>query len=122
MVVGQRGNNFNSLVSKMKYAARIFAVPILAKIGRAFGMSWNSLGDRLGREVILAQAPSIIADSSNKSLPQSDKPLDIVCLTMIGGHGYNTSVDIVLGLALKARGHKVRFCLLYTSPSPRDRG
>ena len=109
MVVGQRGNNFNSLVSKMKYAARIFAVPILAKIGRALGMSWNSLGDRLGREVILAQAPSIIADLSDKSLAQSDKPLDIVCLTMIGGHGYNTSVDIVLGLALKARGHKVRF-------------
>jgi len=93
----------------MKYAARIFAVPILAKIGRALGMSWNSLGDRLGREVILAQAPSIIADLSDKSLAQSDKPLDIVCLTMIGGHGYNTSVDIVLGLALKARGHKVRF-------------
>ena len=97
------------MVPPMKYAARIFAIPILAKMGRALGMSWNSLGDRLGREVILAQAPSIVADLPDESVAQSDKPLDIVCLTMIGGHAYNTSVDIVLGLALKARGHKVRF-------------
>lgn len=72
------------------------------------GISWNALGDKFGREVMLAQASEILADSVHKQSTASE-PLDVIFLTMIGGHGYNSSVDIVLGLALKAKGHRVRF-------------
>ena len=56
---------------------------------------------------MLAQASDILSDFDN--VDKSKTSLDIIFLTMIGGHGYNTSVDIVLGLALKARGHRVRY-------------
>ena len=93
----------------MKYKARLAIIPTLARIRRMFGADWSKLGDKYGREVMLAQAPEILSKSDSKNTDQTDQPLDIVFLTMIGGHGYNTSVDIVLGLALQARGHRVRF-------------
>jgi len=59
---------------------------------------------------MLAQADELL-ESTHQDVETATKQLDIIFLTMIGGHGYNTSVDIVLGLALKARGHKVRFVI-----------
>ena len=91
----------------MKYLLRIFLIPILARLGRTFGKSWSELGEKYGREVMLAQAKDILVEPSE--IPAAEDPLDIIFLTMIGGHGYNTSVDIVIGLSLKARGHAVRF-------------
>jgi len=92
-----------------KYNARLFLIPKLAKLGRRLGKSWSELGEKYGREVMISQAQELMTQSSDGSVEKSSKPLDIVFLTMIGGHTYNTSIDIVLGLALKARGHKVRF-------------
>ena len=92
-----------------KYNARLYLVPKIARALRLFGHCWSRLGDRLGREVILAQASEIISNSDTDKVDQSEPVLDIIFLTMIGGHAYNTSIDISLGLALKARGHQVQF-------------
>ena len=94
----------------MKYNARLLLIPKLAYLGRIMGKPWSALGDKLGREVMIAQAAEILSGSARTNDPV-DSPLDIVFLTMIGGHGYNSSIDIVLGLALKARGHHVRFVI-----------
>jgi len=94
-----------------KYNARLLLIPKLAQVLRLFGNSWSRLGDKWGREVILAQANEIISTSDFDNVKKSEPALDIIFLTMIGGHGYNTSVDIALGLALKARGHQVRFVI-----------
>lgn len=93
----------------MKYKARLKLIPILSKLGRKSGSTWQQLGDKFGREVMIAQAAEILNNSDEFAADDPEKNLDVVFLTMIGGHGYNTSVDIVLGLALKARGHRVRF-------------
>ena len=94
----------------LKYALKLSIVPALARLGRLLGMSWQTLGDKLGREVMIAQAAGIRSQSAPDA-NASPSPLDVVFLTMIGGHSYNTSVDIVLGLALMARGHRVRFII-----------
>ena len=88
----------------MKYKARLKLIPILSKLGRKSGSTWQQLGDKYGREVMIAQAAEILNSSEEFAADDPDKNLDVIFLTMIGGHGYNTSVDIVLGLALKARG------------------
>ena len=93
----------------MKYKARLKIIPLLSRVGRKFGWSWQRLGDKFGREVMIAQASEILSNSEQPQSLSKKEQLDIVFLTMIGGHAYNTSVDIVLGLALKQRGHKVRF-------------
>ena len=89
-----------------KYRIRLVLVPILARLGRRLGMSWLMLGQKLGSEVIIAQGRAMKKGMPSESEEQS---LDVIILTMIGGHRYNTSVDITLGLALKGRGHKVRY-------------
>ena len=94
-----------------KYNARLAIIPKLASAMRLIGKSWHAIGDKLGREVILAQASEIISKSDFDKVENSDQSLDIIFLTMIGGHAYNTSIDIALGLALLARGHRVRFVI-----------
>ena len=93
----------------MKYKARLKIIPLLSGVGRKLGSTWPQLGDKFGREVMIAQAAEILSAPSEITAVAPKEELDVVFLTMIGGHGYNTSVDIVLGLALKARGHRVRF-------------
>jgi hypothetical protein len=85
---------------------RLVAVPVLARLGRRLGYSWAALGERWGRESLLAQVRSIETTPPAQS---GSRPLDVVHLTMIGGHTYNSSMDVALGLALRARGHRVRF-------------
>jgi hypothetical protein len=94
----------------LKYKLRLLLMPALARAGRMFGIPWPTLGTKLGREAMIAQAAEIRARSA-ETTDQSPQPLDILFLTMIGGHTYNSSVDIVLGLALQARGHRVRFVI-----------
>lgn len=93
-----------------KYKLKIVLVPILAKFGRLVGKTWPQLGDRLGRETMLAQADEILAGKA-PTLPQASQTLDVIFLTMLGGHTHNSAVDIVLGLALRARGHNVKFVI-----------
>jgi len=89
----------------LKYRLRLWAVPRLARVAKALGFRWETLGKYLGREVMLAQT----SEGFRRVHARADSPLDIVFLTMIGGHTHNASLDIVLGLALRARGHRVRF-------------
>lgn len=91
-----------------KYRLRLTGVPVLARLGRTLGMEWTRLGERLGRETLIAQGREF---RNEPPLKAGTEPLDIVFLTMLGGHGYNVSVDVVLALALSKRGHRVRFVL-----------
>ena len=89
-----------------RYRTRLNMVPILARAGRLFGLDWHRLGRFFGREVTIAQASEL------KPLTQvrrSEKPLDIVFMTMTGGHVPVINIEITLALALRARGHKIRF-------------
>ena len=90
-----------------KYWLRITFMPILARVGRLLGASWRSLGKQLGRETLLAQGAFVRIRQSEQEI--SEEKLDVIFLTMLGGHTHNVSVDVVLGLALRARGHRVRF-------------
>jgi hypothetical protein len=91
----------------LRYRLRLALIPLLARALRLMGASWPWIGDRLGRESLIGQVRTIEAGSNRLS----DTPLDIIFLTMIGGHGFNATVDVTLGLALKARGHRVRFVI-----------
>jgi hypothetical protein len=62
----------------------------------------------LGREVLIAEAA---ANRSVRVIDPSPTPLDTVFLTMIGGNHRIASVEMVLGRALLARGHKIRYVL-----------
>jgi hypothetical protein len=89
-----------------KYRLRLSLVPVLARLGHYAGLSWPKLGERLGSEVIIAQGRTM---SRNGRKEKAEQPLDIIFLTMLGGHRHNTAVDVVLGLALQRRGHRVRY-------------
>ena len=91
-----------------KYRLRLSGVPLLARLGHALGMNWLRLGERLGRETLIAQARSFRNGRLDSSRAKS---LDIVFLTMLGGHTHNVSVDAVLALALSRRGHRIKFVL-----------
>ena len=60
-----------------KYWLRLHSVPIAARLGRWFGMSWAKLGDRCGREVLIAQARS---NRRVQVVNAADHPLDVVFL------------------------------------------
>ena len=89
-----------------KYRTRLALVPLLGKLGRSVGFEWETLGRMLGPEVLIAQIEST---KPSKVLPQTKNSLDVVFLTMIGGHAHNVSVEVVLARALQARGHRVSF-------------
>jgi hypothetical protein len=91
-----------------KYTARILLVPGIARIGAALGAPWKTLGRRLGRESLIAQLSA--AGPPELTLP-APMPLNIVLLTMMGGNNRIASVEVVLGRALMARGHRVRYVL-----------
>ena len=91
-----------------KYRLRLALVPVLARLGRGLGLSWRTLGFRLGREAMFAQlraeGPAVMIDPAEKSL-------DVVFLTMMGGNHRLSCVEVMLGRALRARGHRVRYVL-----------
>ena len=83
-----------------KYRLRLVGVPLLARLGRCVGLSWDSLGNRLGREVLLAQLPSVSRNHVSAER-RTTRPLDVVCLTMMGGNHRLASATI--------RFHVIRF-------------
>ena len=87
----------------LKYKARINLVPNIARVANFFGIPYQRLGETLGREVLLAQARDFVSTEP----PKNADPLRVSFLTMIGGHTYNSAVDVVLALTLKNRGHEV---------------
>lgn len=91
-----------------RYALRLHGVPVTARLGRLLGVDWPELGERLGREVIPAQLREI---EHGAVLDPADEPLDVVFATMMEGYTHFASFEIVLALALEARGHRVRFVL-----------
>lgn len=96
----------NLLRPDWKYRTRLGVVPILAKAGRFVGLDWRRLGRFFGREVTIAQASELKPNSHQQCADQS---LDIVFMTMTGGHVPVINIEITLALALRARGHKIRF-------------
>lgn len=87
---------------------RFALVPLAARLARRVGISWPAIGRRLGRETVLAQASTV--RRRGKVAPASE-PLRIVIATMVGGHPHTASVDSILALALRARGHDVRMII-----------
>ena len=63
-----------------------------------------------GDFTFIHQAPGVVEaiDRSILEFGVTDKPLDIIFLTMIGGHPYLFATEALLASVLKARGHKVR--------------
>ena len=98
MLKAAKGNDWKSRL-KVAWSPRI------ARLGRLFGLSWPRLGQLLGREAMIGQlrsmGPARVVDPAAKSL-------DVVCLTMIGSNRI-AFVETVLGRALRARGHRVRY-------------
>jgi hypothetical protein len=91
-----------------RYRLRLAGVPLLARLGHGLGMDWQTLGGKLGRETIIAQARGLRSGASGAS---TGGKLDVVFLTMMGSRPFGLGVDVVLGLALLNRGHRVRFVL-----------
>lgn len=93
----------------LKQKIKIFLFPYIASLARKLGFSWYSLGRSfLGRSTLIAQVKKI---RRNFKMDQNPNPLNIYFLTMIGGHTHNVSVDVVLGLGLLRKGHKVTYIL-----------
>ena len=87
-----------------KDRVRFAVVPRVARILRTLGVSWGTLGERIGRETMLGQARSIRRPPPKEAHP----PLRIVFATMMSGHPHTASADAILAMALSARGHDVR--------------
>ena len=79
-------------------------MPRLARLLRAAGGRWDRIGDLLGPEVLIAQAPAL-----SKSPPSnpSPRPLRIAFMTMMGGRARLVGVESVLAQAMISRGHSV---------------
>lgn len=83
--------------------------PWLARIASAIGIPWDVIGQSLIRRAsLLAQVRSI---SPTKVIDSPRQPLDIIFATFMGNNTRLVSVDIILGRALAAKGHKVRFVI-----------
>ena len=91
-----------------KYRLRLSSVPVLARLCHALGIEWTRIGETIGRETLIAQGLDF-RNGTHSLVAQ--EALDIVFLTMLGGHTHNVSVDVVLALALSRRGHRIRFVL-----------
>ena len=87
-----------------KYRLRFLVTPPLARLLRKAGVSWVKIGQLFGRETLLAQARELPKDAGHIV---SENELSIVVFTMMSGHNFIAPVEVLLGTALRARGHKV---------------
>lgn len=94
--------------ARWKDRIRLTGVPAAAAIGARVGVTWPDLGRRLGRETLIAQARRFRHGNGEAA---SSAPLDVVFLTMLGGHTFEVATEAALALALRGRGHRVRFVL-----------
>ena len=93
-----------------KYLLKLHSYPFLAMVANKFGISWSSLGKKkYSVFTVIAQAKKLL--NRTKFGSSNDKTLDIIMLTMLGGHYFTINVEILLGIALRKRGHKVRYVI-----------
>ena len=81
-------------------------ITILNKLG----FSWTTLGNTFGRYVLPIQV-SLLGKKLEESPLKKRKPLKIVFLSMLGGFQTNNSIQVLIALVLKKRGHDVTFVL-----------
>ena len=91
-----------------KYRIRVYGSRFLARAGRLLGIGWDTLGSKLGREVMIEQVRRTGPVRISNPTPQ---PLDIIFTSLVGANHRLMSVDVLLARALQIRGHKVRFVL-----------
>lgn len=111
-----RPGNMDTTLKKGQGISTLYKIKLWMVINLAFylnkvGFSWKSLGNSiLGKEVVVAQSRYLFI--STKAKPKSTtSPQLVVFLTMLGGHIYNTAIDICLAAYLRLRGHKVVFVI-----------
>ena len=94
----------------LKYRLKIFLYPITATLLNIVGFSWKTIGNtRLSVFTPIAQLKQLFDNVEIND--RNNKKLDIIFLTMIGNHFFTINVEILLGLILKKRGHRVRFVI-----------
>lgn len=93
---------------RIRDRVRLYGVPVAARLGHHLGLSWEQLGETLGREVLIGQVRELDHSSNGARAGES---LDIVFATFQGMNQHVLSVDVVLARALQARGHSVQFVL-----------
>lgn len=91
-----------------KYRVRLTMAPILARALQRSGVCWQRIGERLGREAMVAQAGEF---RDVRVEHPAERPLKVVFLTMMGAEHHLLCVESALGLALRARGHSVTYVL-----------
>lgn len=94
-------------LARWKDRLRLAGVPLMAGAGAALGLKWPDLGRSLGRESLIAQARALRRRATHAQ--PAETPLDVVFLTMMGGHTAEVTTEATIALALEARGHRVRF-------------
>ncbi len=93
-----------------KYLIKLHIYPFLAMVESRFGISWSTLGEKkYSVFTVIAQAKKLL--DKIKFGSSNDRSLDIIMLTMLGGHYFTINVEILLGIALRMRGHKVRYVI-----------
>lgn len=100
-----------NIILDFKHWLRLKLFPFLANLLHFSGISWKSLGNsKIGVSTLIAQA-KMMARSFGKTEAVKGEKLNILMLTMLGGHTHNLSFEIILAWALKFRGHRIRFVL-----------
>ncbi len=101
----------DSLVAKLpyRYLIKLHCYPIVARIMNKCGVRWSKLGQIFGVFTVLAQAKKLVDNTAY--IHNHCKPLDIIMLTMLGGHYFTINIEILLGIALRKKGHRIRFVL-----------
>lgn len=100
----------NVRLRRFKNKIRLVFVPVLANWLFSFGWNWKDIGKTLGRESLISQLGYLKKQNKTKKITNKSK-LDIYILTITCGNTYNLCLEILLGIGLKLRGHRVKFIL-----------
>ncbi len=91
---------------------KLAVLPSIAKLLHKIGVSWKTLGySKINQYTVFAQSEVLHNDKWKSQIDQADKKMNIVFLTILGGHIYNMNIDLALANVLRARGHNVKFIL-----------
>ena len=99
------------LYKKIKFLIKSKFYPILSNLNYFFSKNWSSAYKKFGAFALISQLSAAIKVSKSDLKEQDIKKLEIVFLTILGSHFFTLITEIIIGLALKARGHKVSFVL-----------
>lgn len=91
---------------RLKDRLKLIGIPPVAAVGAALGLDYRKISDHLGRETMIAQGRSL---RRGRRVNGASAPLDIVFLTMLGGHTTEVATEAALAFALESRGHRVSF-------------